>query len=62
MSHPIVERLWTLLIGFRDEWDDRASQWGQAFWDRFERNGGLETAHAAALAATNAAAHAKEQQ
>ncbi len=25
----------------RDAWDDRQSEWGRAFWDRWERNGGV---------------------
>ena len=40
----IVERLWATITAFRDEWQDRDSSWGAAFWNRFESNGGLAAA------------------
>jgi arylsulfatase A-like enzyme len=29
------------VVELRDAWDDRESAWGSAFWDRWERNGGV---------------------
>lgn len=43
-ARPVADQLFAVLVRFRDEWDDRASIWGREFWDRFERNGGLDSA------------------
>ncbi len=43
-AKAIVEQLWATITAFRDEWDDRESPWGAAFWDRFESNGGFAAA------------------
>ncbi|TFH06417.1 MAG: choline-sulfatase [Spirochaetales bacterium] len=40
----ITDFLYRLILRYRDEWDDRDSPWGRAFWLRFEENGGLESA------------------
>lgn len=36
--------LTTRLMRLRDEWGDRETEWGEAFWRRFEANGGLRAA------------------
>lgn len=40
----ITARLFRTIVRYRDDWGDRGSSWGTAFWDRFETNGGLEAA------------------
>ncbi len=37
----LVETLRRQLFRMRDEWDDRASQWGQTFWSAFSRGNTL---------------------
>jgi arylsulfatase A-like enzyme len=56
---PHVERLFEMVLRYRDEWDDRESPWGRRFWDRFERNGGLEAALTTMANDSNTAGGAK---
>ena len=44
VHRPIVDRLFARVSGLADEWDDRPSRWGAAFWSRFDANGGLPAA------------------
>jgi hypothetical protein len=43
-ENGVAGRLYECISRYDREWGDRDSEWGQAFWTRFEANGGLEAA------------------